>query len=48
MGKKVLFIDIDPQSNLSESFGLKRIKPSIYESFVDELPRPVPITAAMT
>jgi hypothetical protein len=46
MGKKVLFID--PQSNLSESFGLKRIKPSIYESFVDELPRPVPITAAMT
>jgi chromosome partitioning protein len=40
-GKKVLLIDIDPQSNLSESFGLIRIKPSIYESFVDELPIPV-------
>jgi chromosome partitioning protein len=40
-GKKVLLIDIDPQSNLSESFGLIRIKPSIYESFVDELPIPI-------
>jgi chromosome partitioning protein len=40
-GKKVLLIDIDPQSNLSESFGLVRVKPSIYESFVDEKPIPI-------
>jgi chromosome partitioning protein len=40
-GKKVLLVDIDPQANLSESFGLVRLRPSIYDSLVSDIPLPV-------
>lgn len=40
-GKKVLLVDIDPQANLSESFGLVRLRPSIYDSLVAAAPLPI-------
>jgi chromosome partitioning protein len=39
--QRVLLVDIDPQSNLSESFGLIRVKPSIYDSFVNDVAVPI-------
>jgi chromosome partitioning protein len=40
-GLKVLAVDTDPQSNLTESFGLFNVEKSIYESFKNGKPLPL-------
>ena len=36
--KKVLLIDLDPQSNLTESLGIEDVEESIYEALIGEIP----------
>lgn len=37
-GKKTLILDLDPQTNLSESFGVFGIQPNMYDSFSKGIP----------
>nr|WP_181718649.1 ParA family protein [Pedobacter sp.]QJS06229.1 partitioning protein ParA [Pedobacter sp.] len=39
--KKILLVDIDPQSNLTEGLGLRDVKTSIYNSIKDGTPLPI-------
>lgn len=41
VGKKVLLIDIDPQTNLTEGLGIYDAESSIYESLRDNKPLPI-------
>ena len=42
-GKKVLLIDMDPQANMTQSYGITKSDVSIYEVLTGEA-EPVPVT----
>ena len=40
-GQRVLIVDIDPQSNLSQSLGVEEPDPSLYTTLVEDAPLPI-------
>lgn len=40
-GKRTLLIDLDPQANLSDSFGYRDVEPSIFEAMLEQSEPPI-------